>query len=286
MRAGRLAWLAALAVAAGCGQSPTAPRTVVLPLPGGNTATPPVIRSITVPATRREAATDIAVSAVVEDAETPLSQLTYVWAANVGTITGSGAAATFRLPPGIQKGVDVVVTLTVVESYKAVVNNQSITQEFRVVSQAAPFRVHDSDAELKELSRRFLMDLFGNSDIPPAGCLVDFSETGPCAQGKADELSDLINHRRDYVVLDRRMNSQQVVFTGPDSARVNNDAWFMDRKISTGFVGTTTGNFPLTAVYESRRWWLCTSGFDDDMSGDGGVATIKRTRSHRTIINK
>jgi hypothetical protein len=266
----RLAGLAVLLAAAGCGQSPTAPRQIPISLAGGGVLTPPIIASISGPTSRREAGVDIPLIAVVQDAETPLSDLTYAWAANEGSIIGNGASATFRMPLGIHKGVDVVVTLTVTEKRK--------TREFKVVAQAAPFRVHDSVAELKEISRRFLMDLFGHSEIPPVGCLVDFSDNGPCKQGKADELQDLINHRRDYVVLDRRMNGQQVVFFGLDSARVDNNAWFRDQKTSGGPPGTTEGNFPLTAVYETQRWWLCASGFDDDLAGDGGIATIKRNR--------
>lgn len=276
-----------MVVAAGCGQSPTSPRTIAFPLPGGNSTTPPSITSIAVPTTRREAATDIALSAVVEDDSAPMAQLSYEWVANVGVITGGGPNATFRLAPGIQKGVDVVVTLTVVKKYiKGTGASQYVSQEYRVVRQAAPFRVHDSVAELKELGRRFLIDLFGHSEISPQGCLVDFSANGPCRQGRDDELQDLINHRRDYVVLDRRLNSQQVIFTGPDSALINNDAWFKDRKISNGDEGETQGNFPLTAVYETDRWWLCSSGFDDALQGDGGIATIKRMRVRRPPINK
>ena len=269
MRSRGLVWIAMSLAIAGCGDSPTAPRRVTLPLGSGGVQTPPVIVSISGPTSRRESGVDIPIVAVVR-AETPLAELSYAWAANVGSISGNGATATFRMAPGIQKGLDVLVTLTVTESRKL--------GDFKVVGQAAPFRVHDSVAELKEISRRFLMDLFGNSSIPPVSCLVDFSENGPCKQGRADELQDLINHRRDYVVLDRRMNGQQVVFSGPDAARVDNDAWFMDLYRSTGRVGTTSGNFPLTAVYETQRWWLCASGFDDDLAGDGGIATIKRNR--------
>ena len=42
--------------------------------------------------------------------------------------------------------------------------------------------MHDSVTELKELARKFLVDLFGNSQVPPAACLVDFSEVGKCAK--------------------------------------------------------------------------------------------------------
>lgn len=258
---------------------------MVLPLPGGSSANPPVIRSIAVPLTRSEAGIDIPITAAIEDPDTAASELTFEWSANVGTITGTGATATYRMTPGIQKGVDVVVSLTVIERFTGKGNGQPIVQEFRVTSQGAPFRVHDSVAELKELGRKFLIDLFGNSAISPEACLVDFSENGPCQQGRADELQDLIAHRRDYVVLDRRLNSQVVIFTGPDTAIINNDAWFKDIKVGAVSPAETEGNFPLTAVYETSRWWLCSSGFDDDLRGNGGLATIKRTRG-RTVIKK
>lgn len=284
----RLAWAGAITLAAGCGQSPTAPRALTLSLPGGFAASPPVIQSITVPTTRREAGTDIQVTAAIEDRDPPeVSQLVYQWSTNVGTISGSGPTAIVRIAPGILKGVDVVVSLTVIKRFTGKGTGQSVLQEFRVSGQSASFRVHDSVAELKELSRKFLIDLFGNSAISPQACLVDFSENGPCKQGKADELQDLINHRKDYLVLDKLLISQTVVFTGTDTALVNNHAWFKDQKIATGVIGTTEGNFPLTAVYETARWWLCSSGFDDDLRGDGGLATIKRMRRlNRVTIPK
>lgn len=275
---------ATLVLAAGCGQSPTAPRTVAFPLPGGSTAFPPVIKSFTVPQTRREAGVDIPVSVSVEDQDTPVSQLEFLWSANMGTIAGSGASAVFRLNPGIQKGVDVVVSVTVVDKV-TVKGGTQVLQEFRVSGQSSSFRVHDSVAELKELGRRFLIDLFGHSEISPLACLVDFSQNGPCKQGYDDELSDLNNHRRDYLVLERYLLNQNVVFTGADTARVDNNARFVDMRLSDLFIGRTEGNFPLTGVYEGSRWWLCSSGFDDDLAGDGGLATIKRKRG-RTLINK
>ena len=91
-------------------------------------------------------------------------------------------------------GVNVVITLTVIDKYQAVENNVIVEREFRVVGQAAPFRVHDSVTELKELARKFLVDLFGNSQVPPAACLVDFSEVGKCAKG-ADEYEDIVFNR-------------------------------------------------------------------------------------------
>lgn len=277
-----------IVLAAGCGQSPAAPRQVVFPLSTGNVAMPPVIKSISVPANRQEAGVNIIVSAVVEDLSPSASPLLYEWAANVGVVIGNGPVATFRLAPGKQKGVDVVITLTVVKRYlKGVANNAYVAQEFRVVAQAAPFRVHDSVAEQKELARKFLIDLFGNSAVPPLACLVDFSDVGRCAKGKADELEDITAHRRDYIVIAAKIFSQYVVFTGPDSGEVHSDASFTDVKITGNdppMAGDARGDFWLTTVYESKRWWLCESHFTPP--GTSGVATIKRSRGRTVPIVK
>src|SRR5690606_16652062 len=112
---------------AACG-SPTAP-TPPPPGPVGP-ATPPVIKSIAVPAARVETGQDITITAIVEDAETPLDRLVYKWAASAGTITGTGARATWRMPAGITKGVDVTIALTVVDTYDAIVGNQVVTRDF------------------------------------------------------------------------------------------------------------------------------------------------------------
>ena len=136
-------------VAAAC-SGPTTPPPTPPTDPGPQTA--PVIRAITVPTSRVEAGVDIALSATVEDAETPLTQLTYQWAASAGTITGSGTTATWTIPKGITAGVDVTVTLTVIDNYQALVNNQLVPRQHVVVGTATPFRVHDSEAELLHLA--------------------------------------------------------------------------------------------------------------------------------------
>src|SRR5690606_41498169 len=101
------------------------------PAPGPvGPATPPVIKSIAVPAARVETGQDITITAIVEDAETPLDRLVYKWAASAGTITGTGAKATWRMPAGITKGVDVTIALTVVDTYDAIVGNQVVTRDF------------------------------------------------------------------------------------------------------------------------------------------------------------
>jgi hypothetical protein len=147
-----------------------------------------------------------------------------------------------------------------------------------VVSQAAPFRVHDSVAELKELSRKFLLDLFGNSAIPPEACLVDFTESGRCADGKAAELDDIVMNREDVVNLSAAIYRQDVSFENPASATVVNYAEFHTRDISTGQPGMALGDFVLTAIYEADRWWLCESRYFPE-EGYGKLFEYYRKRS-------
>lgn len=226
-------------------------------------ATPPIVRSITVPAARVETGQDVMISAVVEDAETPLLQLMYIWSANAGMITGSGASVTWRHEPGIKAGVNVVITLTVVDKYQAVENNVIVEREFRVVSQAAPFRVHDSSAEMKELARRFLVDLFGNSSIPPEGCLVDFSDTcASVANGKNDERDDIIMHRQKVIVQSVTMHSQMISFPTSSTAIVVSDTTFTDLWLDDMKVRDNRDEFVITGVYEASRWWICQSYVD------------------------
>lgn len=229
------------------------------------------------PAARVETGQDITITAIVEDAETPLDRLVYKWTASAGTITGTGARATWRMPAGITKGVDVTIALTVVDTYDAIVGNQVVKRDFTVTATSTAFRVHDSVAEQKELARRFLLDLFGNSSIPPLDCLVDFSEIGRCRKGKQDELADIERHRDDYVVLSKRIISQAVQSTGPDEGIVRSVSEFIDRRTDTGAVGTTCGVFVTTTIYDAGRWWLCESTLDRDMRPDcntGGVSRI------------
>jgi|SRR5688572_29383725 len=261
--------------AAGC-SSPTPPGPIIPPTV--KFTTPPIVRSVTAPTTRVEAGQNFTITAVVEDAETPLNTLTYVWSANAGTITGTGAAAVWRQPAGLKAGVDVVITLTVIEKYRAVENNVIVDREYRVVGQAAPFRVHDSVAEMKELSRKFLLDLFGNSRVPPIACLVDFTETGRCAAGRAAELSDITENRQLVEIVSGRIDSQHFISEGPNAARVINVAEFYSILKSNGVGGYARGDFIITGVYEGTRWWICESTYDP-VAGHGALYDLYRKRS-------
>lgn len=259
--------------------SPTKPSPPPPPVVGP--ATPPIIRSIAVPPSRVEAGTDITITAVVEDAETPLAQLTYQWMASAGTITGNGLTATWQLPKGLKSGVDVIIILTVIDTYDAVVNNVIVKQQFVVAHTSAPFRVHDSEAEVKELARKFLVDLFGNTSVPPEACLVDFSET--CAQGRADELADIVEHRKLVVLIDAQVMNQNAVL-GPNFGTVHSAMLYTGRTPPSNPVITSDcHDFEITVVYVGNRWWICESRHHPDdrsfcpaTAGDSALAQAFR----------
>lgn len=245
--------------AAACGtptQSPPPPPVV-------GPATAPVIRSITVPTSRVEAGQDVAITAVVEDAETPLTALTYVWTASAGTISGTGTTATWRMPAGITAGVNVTVTLTVTDTYDAVENNVIVKRQFIVPQTSAAFRVHDSVAETKELARKFLIDLFGNSSVQPEDCMVDFADA--CAhqqEGKINELEQVRAHRRDYVVYAATMLAQRAEWARADFGTVHSAVLYNDQKIGDPPKAPTCGDFFVTVIYLGGRWWICESYFN------------------------
>jgi len=266
-------------LAAAC-SGPTAPPPPPPP-PVVGPATPPVIREIVVPTSRVEAGQDITVTASVEDAETPLSQLAYQWAASAGTITGSGTTATWTMPRGITAGVNVVITLTVEDTYDAVVNNQVVKQQFTVVGTAPTFLVHDSEAELLALAVKFLRDLFGNSSVRPADCLVDFTDLcADLAFGKTAELADITHHRSVVEVQSVTFFSQIVTFPEADAGVVYSDAEFRDRWLSDGIVRPYRNEFVVTGRYHQGRWWICESYVDrtNDLARDGWMSSDGRGR--------
>ena len=162
------------------------------PPPAPNVA--PVIASITASRSRAEVEDAIVITAAVTDAETPVENLKYTWAVEVGEITGEGRVVTVKVPRNTKPTpIELKVTLTVTESYAGTnASGQLATLEHRVVQSATLTRVHDSAAELSAMSLRFLLDLFGNSRVPADQCVVDFWTGCP---GKDAELDDIKKNR-------------------------------------------------------------------------------------------
>jgi hypothetical protein len=216
--------------------------------------TPPIINSITTSLTRAEVDQLVDVIATVTDAETPVAGLQFAWTANVGGFNGTGAHVQWVLPKGsAPTPVDVVISLTVTETFTGGTNVVNFS--------AAPIRAHDSFAEISKISVKFLVDLFGNSNVSPDDCLVDFWDQCP---GRDNEEDDIAHNRAHFVILSASAHVQDINFTADkNAADVYAPCAFRDREISTGIESTSPAGAVcvLTALYQQSRWWLCDSAF-------------------------
>ncbi|MDA1307781.1 MAG: hypothetical protein O2917_11025, partial [Acidobacteria bacterium] len=156
---------------------------------------------------------------------------------------------------------------------------------FVVAGTSASFRVHDSEAELRELARKFLLDLFGNSSVLPEACLVDFATVGRCAAGRDAELADIRDHRELVVVLSAQLFAQTVTQHSPTEATVVSEARFDDRWLNPppgqAEFDYTHADFITTAIYDGGRWWLCESTFGNVRRTSALIETLNALRAKR-----
>jgi hypothetical protein len=203
------------------------------------------------------------VTAIVRDAETAVDQLRLAWTATAGTFSGTGPSVRWRAPKGPVTPADYTITLTVTETYG--------TGQQNVVSATSPaVRVHDSPQEVGDLSMRFLSD-FANSGIPADLAVREFADS--CNAGKREEREQIENNRRRYTIQSSTLVLRSVRLRSPvaGDARVSCEFLSINKNciVSDGpdcKVGASehvAGNCDLTTVYEQRRWWLCTSAFND-----------------------
>jgi hypothetical protein len=262
------------AALATCGGSPPAS-----PTPGGGGGggvgttpnTPPVVKSITAADSRVEVGSPVTLTATVEDAETPIADLTYAWTADTGTFAGTGAQVTWTPGADAKTPGDFVLTLTVTERYTTL-SGPAENKATGTIS----VHVNNSPKELADLSLRFLGD-FANSKISPEACVSQFSDaTSKCAAGKRDELDDVRVNRHDYEMIASTLRHSGLTIA-PDrlGATVHTFCSFTVKVISPdpidepclngkcplGSQGTSTGDCWTTNVYEQGRWWLCESHF-------------------------
>jgi hypothetical protein len=257
-------------IGAACGGTP-GPGPTPPPGGGGNggggvvTNSPPQIRSLTSSDTRAEVDSPITLTATVEDAETPLANLTYAWSAPTGTFSGTGSTVTWVAGQDASTPADVILTLTVTERY----NNGSTQLENKVTSDTT-VRLHNSPKELREMSLRFLND-YANSRIPPDQCVAEFSDS---CNGKKDERADVEDVRHDYEHIGSTLRHTSLsIAPNRLTATVHTFCSFTVKVITTqpreescqtspcplGSIGTFTGDCRTTNVYEKGRWWLCDS---------------------------
>jgi hypothetical protein len=254
----------------------TAPTTPT----GGQTGppnTPPTIDSIAISSARVEVGTPVTVTATVEDAETPVSALTFAWTADNGTFTGTGPSVTWQPSADAVTPADYTLTLVVTEHFTS--GSQSLVN---TATKSATVHVNNSPKELAALSLTFL-GRFADSSISPQTCVSDFSDS---CSGKKDELSDITDNRHDFLILASTLRTTGVdMAVSQAAATVHTFCSFTSRVITTqpqsggcvdnpgscrfNTVQTASGDCFTTNVYESGRWRLCTSHFNPQGSLTG-----------------
>jgi len=238
------------------------------PPPAVNTS--PVVKSITVSDTRVEAGTPVTLTAVVEDAETPVANLSFGWTFPVsGGVTGTsnGSAIAFTPSTDLKTPGDIEITVTVTERY----TSNGVPAENKATG-SVMLHVNNSPKELAELSVRFLTD-FATSSVPPAKCVSEFSDG---CRGKKDEFNDIDDNRHDFLIVGSTIRHTSLdIAPNRLTATVHTFCSFTSRVITTqpreegcqngacplNSEGTATGDCWTTNVYENGRWWLCESHF-------------------------
>lgn len=208
---------------------------------------------------------EINVSATVQDPDTPANQLTFVWAADAGTLSGSGASVKWRAPAQGATPMSVKVTVSVTDP----AGNRA--------DGGTTFVLHDSVKEVGDLARLFLLD-FSDSNKSPSVVLRNFSTSARCASGRSSEQDDLEKNRSHYKILDWSIGAATVNFqfagrpcsfrpTDGDGCAAVPSMWHSLCLVTfdeckAGETPTVTGTDYVTAVYEQSQWRLCASEYE------------------------
>jgi hypothetical protein len=261
------AWflLAVATAASGCSESTVAGPTSQMvgaspPAPFNN---PPAITSLTLSSPRVEAGEDLQVTAVVEDMETPVDQLTYDWSATPvsGVFSGRGRQIRWTAPASLQTTPD-LYTLRLVVTEKYTERGQA---RKNTVSSSVPVHYNDSRRDIGKISLRFLTELFPDYSVPAAAAVQDFSDS--CG-GKAREFSDVANNRVNFHILSGSYTGISIDLNKDKTfADVRGACVFRDIPMDPGnpYYGrreAVSGTCHLTTIYEDWKWLLCESSFE------------------------
>lgn len=245
---------------------------------GGTPNTPPVITSIVVADSHAEVGIPTTVTATVTDAETPVENLKFAWDAPNGRFSGTGPVVTWTPGADAVTPGDFTLNLTVTEQ-----NAGGAT--INTVTGSVPVHVNNSPKELADLSLKFLGD-FADSNVSPDTCVSQFAGT-TCKSGKDDEFSNISDNRHDFTILSSTLRATGVDWSAPQTkATVHTFCAFESRILHTpatcspadcpiGYIQRVEGDCYTTDVYESGRWWLCTSHFTASSSSNTPTAFIR-----------
>ncbi|MEO8260271.1 MAG: IPT/TIG domain-containing protein [Acidobacteriota bacterium] len=266
--------------------------------PAATTNAPPVIGLLSARGTRPNQPVQFAdldevidVSAVVADAETPGTELTYEWSSNaIGTFIGTGPVVRWRAPltPPLVP-INVSLTLIVIERYASVDGGGlPVTRENRA-EKNIQVSVHDSKSEISAMARDFLLDFTDSRITDLATILRNFTDDIPaCASAKLAEGNEIDSNRQNYTIdlAASTVGTPVVTFNfqglcpvhtvyGDACALVPVD-WRSIRK-PTGQPEHVRGTDQLSAVYlpAQGRWRLCGSDFDGVTLANGNHRFIR-----------
>jgi len=229
--------------------------------------TAPTITSVTAQGTRphepknfADLDEEVAVTAVVEDPDTPAERLMFEWSAEEGSINGTGASVTWRAPA--DAGTPKVIVLTVK------VSDPGSNTTTGTVSVS----LHNSRKEVGDLSRQFLLD-FSDSKNDAAFVVRNFSKSPRCEADRDEEFNEIDANRMTYQIVGSSIGpaSVNIQFASSpcsykprdgDACAAVPSRW--DSVCKPGVTctpGRTQGTDYVTAIYEQTEWRLCASYF-------------------------
>jgi len=218
-----------------------------------------------------EADEEVTLTAVVDDAETPVDQLAYEWSAKPvnGSFTGTGRQVKWKAPH-LQSTPDVyTLTLTVAENYTQ--NGQSLQNK---ASASVDVRYNDSYREIRDIGMRFLTALFPDYSVSADQAVQDFSDS--CI-GKTWEHDDVANNRKNFHILSGTYDVSSIDLNADKTFGTTKGVCvFHDIPVATGKEEVVTGVCTLTSVYDNWKWYLCESSFEGT-----SVATLSIMRPLR-----
>ena len=222
----------------------------------------------------------VSVSAAVTDAETPVSQLTFMWSADAGTFSGTGSGVTWTAPHTFATPANVILRLTVTERFEASNNAGGTVSGENTVGTSTTVRLHDSAKEVGDLAVDFLTAF--SQQLNPDYVIRNF--TTSCS-GTPKERADVAGNQQDVVINFYKLGTADTIvgFTGRclfrdepgDACAFVPAEWHSYIKGATykpeyaphiGQTQIVTGTDQVTAVLENDQWKLCDSAWDQATS--------------------
>jgi hypothetical protein len=248
--------------------------------------TPPVIQSMLAIGTRSGEPAEYAnvneslnITASVTDNETPVSELTFEWSADLGSFSGTGSHVVWTAPRSTGA---VTLRVKVIERYIGADSSGLPVSRENTVDGSATVSVHDEGTEVAGMAKDFLV-LFSQSSVGVDAVLHDFEDGCP---GKSAERDDTVKNRQNYRILSYFVGAPRVSvdFNGVSPFRSRRaDAWAsvdvewlssclkQDPTLGCPAIGATRrdrGVDWVTARYDTptKRWWLCDSDYEPSAS--------------------